>query len=145
MVDRDILLAKIASIQKCLHRIRKVTSGAPETLNDPDIEDIFVLNLQRAVQAAIDLAAHLVADEKIGLPASLKENFTLLESRQIIDAQLSKHLQSMVGFRNIAVHDYQQLDLAILKSILEHRLARPRQIHSSREPALPRKSAVASG
>ena len=122
MVDRDILLAKIASIQKCLHRIRKSTSGAPETLNDPDIEDIFVLNLQRAVQAAIDLAAHLVADEKIGLPASLKENFTLLDSRQIIDPQLSKRLQAMVGFRNIAVDDYQQLDLAILKSILEHGL-----------------------
>jgi len=122
MVDRDILLAKIASIQKCLHRIRKVASGAPETLNDRGIEDIFVLNLQRAVQAAIDLAAHLVADEKIGLPASLKENFTLLESRQIIDAQLSKHLQSMVGFRNLAAYDHQQLDLTILKSILEHRL-----------------------
>ena len=123
MVDRDILLAKISSIQKCLYRIREVTNGAPETLNNPDIEDIFVLNLQRAVQAAIDLAAHLVADEKIGLPASLKESFTLLESRQIIDAQLSKHLQSIVGFRNIAVHEYQQLDLTILKSILEHRLA----------------------
>lgn len=122
MVDRDILLAKIASIRKCVERIRKVTGGTSESLNDPDIQDIFVLNLQRAVQAAIDLAAHLVADEKIGLPTNLKENFTLLESRQIIDAPLSKRLQAMVGFRNIAVHDYQQLDLVILKSILEHRL-----------------------
>ncbi len=122
MVDRDILLAKIASIRKSLDRIRKVTGGASESLNDQDVQDIFVLNLQRAVQAAIDLAAHLVADEKIGLPANLKENFTLLESRQIIDAPLSKRLQAMVGFRNIAVHDYQQLNLTILKSILQHRL-----------------------
>ena len=122
MVDRDILLAKIASIRKCLERIRTVTGRVSESLNDPDMQDIFVLNLQRAVQAAIDLAAHQVADEKIGLPTNLKENFALLESRQIIDAQLSKRLQAMVGFRNIAVHDYQQLDLIILKSILEHRL-----------------------
>jgi uncharacterized protein YutE (UPF0331/DUF86 family) len=107
MVDRDILLAKIASIRKCLERIRTVTGRVSESLNDPDIQDIFVLNLQRAVQAAIDLAAHQVADEKIGLPTNLKENFALLESRQIIDAQLSKRLQ---------------LDLIILKSILEHRL-----------------------
>jgi len=105
MVDRDILLAKIASIRKCLERIRTVTGRVSESLNDPDIQDIFVLNLQRAVQAAIDLAAHQVADEKIGLPTNLKENFALLESRQIIDAQLSKRLQAMVGFRNIAVHD----------------------------------------
>ena len=122
MVDRDILLAKIASIRKSLDRIRKVTGGVAESLNDQDVQDIFVLNLQRAVQAAIDLAAHLVADEKIGLPANLKENFTLLESRQIIDAPLSRRLQAIVGFRNIAVHDYQQLDLTILKSILQHRL-----------------------
>ena len=122
MVDRDILLAKIASIRKCLERIRKVTRGDSQSLNDPDVQDIFVLNLQRAVQATIDLAAHLVADEKIGLPTNLKENFTLLESRQIIDAPLSRCLQAIVGFRNIAVHDYQQLDLVILKSILERRL-----------------------
>ena len=122
MVDRDILLAKIASIRKCLERIRTVTSATSKSLDDPDIQDIFVLNLQRAVQATVDLAAHLVADEKIGLPTNLKENFALLESRQIIESSLSRRLQAMVGFRNIAVHDYQQLDLVILKSILEHRL-----------------------
>ena len=93
MVDRDILLAKIASIRKCLERIRTVTSGTSESLDDPNIQDIFVLNLQRAVQAAIDLAAHLVADEKIGLPNNLKENFALLESRQMIDASLSRRLK----------------------------------------------------
>ncbi len=97
MVDRDILLAKIASIRKCLNRIRNVTGGVPEALNNQDIQDIFVLNLQRAVQAAIDLAAHLVADLKLGLPESLKENFALLEPGQIIDAALSARLQAMAG------------------------------------------------
>jgi uncharacterized protein YutE (UPF0331/DUF86 family) len=122
MVDRDILLAKVASIRKCLDRIHQVTRGASESLNNQDVQDIFVLNLQRAVQTTIDLAAHVIADEKLGLPANLKENFTLLESAKIIEAPLSARLQAMVGFRNIAVHNYQQLDLVILKSILEHRL-----------------------
>ena len=122
MVDRDILLAKIASIRKCLDRIRQVTHGASESLDSQDVQDIFVLNLQRAVQTVIELAAHLIADEKLGLPANLKESFALLESAQIIEAPLSARLQDMVGFRNIAVHNYQQLDLAILKSILQHRL-----------------------
>ena len=122
MVDRDILLAKIASIRKCLDRIRQVTHGASESLDSQDVQDIFVLNLQRAVQTVIELAAHLIADEKLGLPANLKESFALLESAQIIEAPLSARLQAMVGFRNIAVHNYQQLDLAILKSILQHRL-----------------------
>ena len=122
MVDRDILLAKVASIRRCLDRIRQVTHGSSESLDNQDVQDIFVLNLQRAVQTTIDLAAHLIADEKLGLPTNLKENFTLLESAQIIEVSLSSRLQAMVGFRNIAVHNYQQLDLAILKSILLHRV-----------------------
>lgn len=123
MVDQDILLAKIASIRKCLDRIRNVTGGVPESLDHQDTQDIFVLNLQRAVQAAIDLAAHLVADLKLGLPETLKENFALLETSQIVDAALSARLQAMDGFRNIAVHNYQQLNVAILKSILAHRIS----------------------
>ncbi|MBM3803966.1 MAG: DUF86 domain-containing protein [Acidimicrobiia bacterium] len=123
MVDQDILLAKIASIRKCLDRIRNVTGGVPESLDHQDTQDIFVLNLQRAVQAAIDLAAHLVADLKLGLPETLKENFALLETSQIVDAALSARLQAMAGFRNIAVHNYQQLNVAILKSILAHRIS----------------------
>lgn len=119
MVDQDILLAKIASIRKCLDRIRNVTGGVPESLDHQDTQDIFVLNLQRAVQAAIDL----VADLKLGLPETLKENFALLETSQILDAALSARLQAMAGFRNIAVHNYQQLNVAILKSILAHRIS----------------------
>src|SRR5262245_13554215 len=101
MVDRDILLAKIASIRKCLDRIRQVTRGASQSLDNQDVQDIFVLNLQRAVQTSIDLAAHLIADEKLGLPTNLKENFTLLESGKIINPSLSSRLQAMVGFRDL--------------------------------------------
>jgi uncharacterized protein YutE (UPF0331/DUF86 family) len=122
MVDHDILLAKIAAIRKHVGRIRTTTRSKPESLDDLDVQDIYVLNLQRAVQAAIDLAAHMVADERLGLPNSLKENFVLLETARIIEPSLSRGLQAMVGFRNIAVHDYEQLDLGVLKSILEHHL-----------------------
>lgn len=122
MVDQDILLAKIVSIRKSLDRIQQTTGCKPESLENQDVQDIFVLNLQRAVQAAIDLAAHLIADEKLGLPANLKESFAFLETAQIIDSSLCQRLQAMVGFRNIAVHDYQQLDLNILQAILKHHL-----------------------
>jgi uncharacterized protein YutE (UPF0331/DUF86 family) len=122
MVDRDIVLAKIASIRRHLERIQEATHGKPESLDTLDVQDIFVLNLQRGVQAAIDLAAHIVADEKLGLPESLKENFILLETAQIIQLSLCKGLQAMVGFHNIAVHDYERLDVSILKALLQHHL-----------------------
>lgn len=122
MIELDVVYAKVGNIHNCLRRIRQGTELDPHKLEDIDVQDIFVLNLQRAVQSAIDLAAHVIAAENLGLPTSLKENFVLLQQNAILSTELSNHMIAMVGFRNIAVHDYQSLDLDILKSILEHNL-----------------------
>ncbi len=122
MPDRDILLAKASAIQRCLKRIRDVTKLDPGTLDDQNTQDIFVLNLQRAIQAAIDLAAHIISTEGLGLPDTVKDNFILLEKAKIIHKASSKLMQAMVGFRNIAIHQYQTLDIRILKSILTKNL-----------------------
>ncbi len=118
MIDADIFYAKLSNIQNCLRRIRDVTHLDPELLDELNIQDIFVLNLQRTIQSSIDLAAHVVAAEELGLPSSLKDNFVLLERAGILTKDETLKMSRMVGFRNIAVHDYQNLDLAVLKSIL---------------------------
>lgn len=122
MADRDVILSKAATIQRCLARIAEVTGFDPESLEDMNKQDIFVLNLQRAVQAAIDLAAHGAASENLGIPETAAGNFTLLQQAGFIDDQLAEKMRKMTGFRNIAVHDYEALDIEILKSILVHRL-----------------------
>lgn len=119
MVDKDIVLEKVKNIQNCLKRIQEKTRGNPATLLNIDVQEIFVLNLQRAVQSAIDLAAHIVSDEGLGLPNELKENFSLMEKANILPADLSEKLQKMVGFRNIAVHEYAEIDVDVLRAILE--------------------------
>lgn len=118
----DAALAKLASIERCLHRIRSVTRGDPEAVEDLDVEEIVVLNLQRAIQAVLDLAAHIISGRQWGLPDSLKAHFRILTDRRVIDPDLSSRLQAMVGFRNIAVHEYDRLDRDILKSILANHL-----------------------
>jgi uncharacterized protein YutE (UPF0331/DUF86 family) len=75
--------------------------------------------LQRACEASIDLAMHLVSEQKLGLPQSNREAFTLLEKAGIITSALSHKMKAMVGFRNIAVHDYQEMNLMILQRIVE--------------------------
>ncbi len=122
MPDMDIVLAKTGNIQRCLRRIKEVTALDAVSLDDIDKQDIFVLNLQRAIESAIDIAAHLVASEGLGLAAAIKDNFRFLHEAGIIDGNLFKKMQSMVGFRNIAVHDYQSIKLEILKAILTHNL-----------------------
>jgi uncharacterized protein YutE (UPF0331/DUF86 family) len=122
MPDRDVVLAKVATIHKCLDRIREVTDLDPEKLEDIDKQDIFVLNLQRAVQACIDLASHAVAAEALGLPEKVRDNFSILRKKGVVDPELASKMEKMTGFRNIAVHNYQALDLDILKSILSNNL-----------------------
>lgn len=122
MVDRDVVLAKVAAIDYCLKRIAEVRGPRSTTLLPVEVEEITELNLQRAIQAAIDLAAHVVSTEAYGLPDSLAGTFTLLEQQGIIDAQLASQLRRKVSFRNIAVHEYETLDPAVVTRIVEERL-----------------------
>lgn len=122
MIDKDVAIAKIDSIQRCLKRIQNVTGFDPESLENLDTQEIVILNLQRAIQSAIDLAAHVVAEEGWGVPTELRENFDILADNEILDSELKQNLRKMVGFRNIAVHEYRKIDEEILKSILLNNL-----------------------
>jgi uncharacterized protein YutE (UPF0331/DUF86 family) len=118
----DVALAKLATIERCLKRIRTVTRGEPDAVDDLDTEEIVTLNLQRAIQSAIDLTAHVISGRGWGLPDSLKDHFRILADQNVVAAELAARLQAMVGFRNIAVHDYERLDRNVLKAILRDRL-----------------------
>jgi len=118
MPDKDIVLAKSNAVQRCLKRIKDVTKLNPGALDELNTQDIFILNLQRAVQSAIDLATHIIASEGLGVSDTIKGNFELLEKAGVISKGLSRKMQSMVGFRNIAIHDYQSINVEILKTIL---------------------------
>ncbi len=122
MVEREKLTAKIAVIDRCLARIAEVRGDRRKDLLPIDVEDIASLNLQRAIQAAIDLANHVTSSEAYGTPDSTAGVFTLLQQNSVIDAELAGRLRRMVGFRNIAVHEYQTVDPAILEAILERHL-----------------------
>jgi len=128
--DRDVVLAKVAAIQRCLRRIKDVTGLDPERLDNINTQDIVVLNLQMAVEAAIDLATHIIASEGLGLASTIRDHFRLLKAAGIIDETLLKKMEAMVGFRNIAIHDYQSINIDILKSILSKHLKDLEELYS---------------
>lgn len=104
----DVVLNKVAIIERCLARIDEEYQGHEAELEtNLTRQDSIVLNLQRACEAAIDLAMHTVRARRLGLPQDSREAFTLLNQAGLLDTALTKKMQSMVGFRNIAVHDYQ--------------------------------------
>ena len=115
----DVILNKTATIERCVKRIHEVYEGNPDTLTDYTKQDSIILNILRACEASIDLAMHIVSEQKLGIPKASREAFKLLQDAGLIDETLAKTLMNMVGFRNIAVHDYQALQLEILQAILE--------------------------
>ena len=86
------------------------------------MQDDVLLNIQRACEAALDMGQHLVRRERLGLPQSGRDVFELLSRGGWIDQALAESLKKMVGFRNIAVHDYQSLQLPIAVSIITEHL-----------------------
>jgi len=121
-VTDDVVLNKVATIERCLVRVREEYRDDPARLDDQTIQDALVLNLQRACEAAIDLAMHLVARGRLGLPQDSRDAFSLLQQAGLLDADLSTRLQRMVGFRNVVVHQYRQLSRPILLAIVRERL-----------------------
>lgn len=117
-----VVLNKFERIEKCINRINEEYEGNSDNLKDYRKMDMIVLNLQRACEAVLDLAMYVVSTRKLGLPQNKREAFVLLEENKIIDSAMSKKMQGMVGFRNIAVHDYKEIDEDILKDVIENHL-----------------------
>lgn len=119
----DVLLNKGVIIRRCLDRVRAEYDHQPRNLEDLTRQDAMVLNLQRACEASIDLAMHLVAQRHLGVPQTSRDAFVLLESAGILQPETARLMRAMVGFRNIAVPSYQELQLPILQSIIEAHLS----------------------
>ena len=122
MVD-DVVLNKVAIIERCIRRIQEEYQGDLLNLENYTKQDSIILNIQRSCEASIDLAMHLVASKALGIPQSSREAFDLIQQAGIIDEQLAQKLKAMVGFRNIAVHNYQTVNLEIVQGIIEKNLA----------------------
>ena len=122
MLD-DVLINKAASIERCVARAREEYLRDPANFaTDLTRQDAAILNIQRACEAALDMGQHLIRRERLGIPQSARDVFTLLAQSQRIDPTLADSLKRMVGFRNIAVHDYQALQLPIMVAIIEKHL-----------------------
>jgi uncharacterized protein YutE (UPF0331/DUF86 family) len=119
----DVVLNKVASIERCVARVREEFAGDDRNLfANQTKQDSIILNLQRACETAIDLAMYLVSTRRLGVPQDSREAFSMLQAAGLLDGALAERLQRMVGFRNVAVHDYTSLSLPVVKSIVTDRL-----------------------
>lgn len=119
MAEKDVIYSKINIIKNCLFAIEK----AKQLEKDPFFKQhIFELNLQRAIQACIDMANVILAKEGLGLPNSYGQSFVILGNHGIISPALQQKLINLVGFRNISVHDYGEIKAEIVFGIVDNHL-----------------------
>lgn len=123
MTPDDVVLNKAAVIERCIRRVHEVFADDPRNLReDMTRQDSIVLNIQRACEASIDLAMHAVRCHGLGIPQDSRDAFDLLASADLYPHEEAAKLRRMVGFRNVAVHDYQALNLDIVAEIIRSHL-----------------------
>jgi len=119
----DVIINKLASIERCLHRINEVYGEVQNDFaTDYTRQDSIILNLQRACEASIDVSNYINKQKKLGIPQSSRDSFELLYKGKLLSLAVANSLKKMVGLRNIAVHDYQELNIDIVKYVIENHL-----------------------
>ena len=124
----DALAQKAARIERCVARAREELDAATDFAHDHTRQDAAILNVQRACELAIDMGNMVIAHEHWGLPQSAREVFAILGQRGLLEPALVVQLQHMVGFRNIAVHEYDTLDMTIAVRVITHDIDSLRQL-----------------
>jgi len=123
MGNELVIINKYSIIERCIKRINEIYDNNAKNLENFDKQDAIILNLQRACQAAIDIGMYIISVNNLGIPQSQKGIFTILEENKIINSEIAINMRGMLKFRNIAIHEYQELDLEIVREVIESHLA----------------------
>lgn len=127
-MDTIIIVQKLESLRRCLQRLQdKCPAQSKPLATDPDLQDILVLNLTRAIQLSVDIASHIISLTEEAPPGTMGETFTILEKLAVVDAETASTLRKAVGFRNIAVHNYATVNWDIVHALCTQQLGVFRQ------------------
>lgn len=118
-MDRQVIDQKLESLRRCLARIQdKLPIEATELQNNFDLQDIIALNLSRAVQLTVDIGAHIISTMNMPAPETMGQTFNVLAQQRVLTAHVADRLRKSVGFRNIAVHNYEAINWQIVHTIV---------------------------
>ena len=111
MVDPDTLRRRIEALLGYIGRMQRFSSMDRGTfVADPDTYNLAERYLHLAVEAALDIANHIIADQGYESPETYRDAFAILSAHGVVASELAQHLQAWAGFRNILVHAYLDID-----------------------------------
>ena len=119
----DVVLRKLDALADSVARIETCPASLDGLLADRDAQDVLALNLTRAVQLCVDIGLHLLAEAGLPVPDTMAGTFDRLADAGLLDTELAARLRPAVGFRNLAVHRYDDIDWSIVHAVRTERLA----------------------
>lgn len=123
-MDKDVILNKLESLRRCIQRIEDKTPESVDLLvEDFDLQDIISVNLERAIQTCVDIGLHIISDLEVPVPETMADTFSVLNRAGYLDDAIAERLAKSVGFRNTAVHAYQEIDWDIVYCIITEHLS----------------------
>jgi uncharacterized protein YutE (UPF0331/DUF86 family) len=117
MTHIELVSRKLTLIETTVTELR--TLGRPAEIPRDSREQRYTERmLQIAIQAALDVAAHIISDNSLGDPSTNRELFEILVRFGWLPAELINPLSQMVGLRNILVHGYETVNPKMLGDIV---------------------------
>lgn len=121
MTDIELIEKKLAFIDSCVSELRALCR-VEDIERDVREERFAAHTLQIAIQAALDVASHIVSDQRLGEPESNRELFQKLADSGWVAPQLIAPMRDMAGFRNVVVHGYQRVNPAAVREVVQNHL-----------------------
>jgi len=122
-MDDLVVANKIESLRRCLTRVEQRCPQSPdELIGDIDAQDVLTLNLSRAVQLCVDISLHILSSGNQPVPQTMADAFTCLAEEGVITIDLAQSMRKSVGFRNIAIHQYEKINWLIVYSIATEKM-----------------------
>jgi len=122
VVDRELVLRKAAALEGYLRELEELRNLDTHTRTDWKTERAVERSLHLAIEVALDLADHVIADRALRVPTTQAETFEILQEAGLVDPTLGQALVQMARFRNLLVHDYARIDPDRVRAILRDRL-----------------------
>lgn len=117
-VDSIVIDARLRELSRRLRRVEaKQPASVKQLAADEDLQDILTRNLELGIQTCIDIAFHLCGAHGV-VPTTAAEAFVQLAKRELIERSLAERLQRAVGFRNVLVHEYTEVDWKIVMRVI---------------------------
>ena len=124
MVDKTLILRKLSSVSEYLDQLVEYRTVSVDVYaSDWKIQRIVERTLQMMIELCADIAGHIISDSNYRIPKTYADAFRILGEQGILDESLSNKMEQMAKFRNIVVHQYDEVDAVIVVNILKKHLS----------------------